>query len=187
MSKTRLTVWLFVAVALVVCSSCVKRSISVRSDPPDATVYLDGLQVGQTPAMNIPFNFYGTRQLALYKPGYLCEKRVVEIDRPWYSSFPIDIISELVIPWDISDRRRYYFSLKRAGRAEVGALMRHAHQTREIAKARIEGARRARKYKPRAYVVEDARKKFILWGPFLAPPRAQPIYSEPEKKTEAAE
>ncbi len=184
MSKTRLTVLLLVAAALAACPSCVKKSIGIRSDPPGALVYIDGVEVGRTPVDCVPFEFYGTREFALYKKGYLCERRVIEMDTPWYSCFPIDIVSELILPWDIRDSRHYYFELRRTEPIEDAALMQHAHETRETAKTRIEAARRLAEYRPRASVVKDAEKKSIFWGPFTSPPRTEPAYQdeEPEAK-----
>lgn len=190
MNKTRLTVFLlFVTAALASCPACVRKTIAVYSDPPGATVYIDGLEVGRTPVDGIPFDFYGTRGIAVLKEGHLCERRTVEIDTPWYSYFPIDIVSELIIPWEIRDDRYYYFVLQRTEAVEDSALIRHAHQTRRIAKARIDGARRAASYRPRAYVVEGAPKQFILFAPFTSPPRttpARPRKTEPKKEAETA-
>lgn len=184
--RTRFTLTVLLAAALAAGPGCVKKSISVCTDPPGALVYIDGLEAGKAPVHHVPFHFYGTRQIAVYKNGYLPEKRTVTIKTPWYSCFPIDIFTELIIPWDIADRRDYYFALKRAEPIERAALMRHAHQTREVARTRIESARRDADYKPRKYVVKDAEKPFVLWGWLLVPPRGEPVYlgekAEPEKK-----
>lgn len=188
MNKTCLTVLLlFVTGALASCPACVRKTIGIHSDPPGAIVYIDGLEVGRTPVDGIPFHFYGTREIAVLKEGHLCERRSVGIDTPWYSYFPIDIFSELIIPWEIRDDRYYYFVLQRAEVVEDSALIRHAHQTRRIAKARIDGARRAANYRPRAYIVEGAPKQFILFAPFTSPPRTTPDRlreTGPKKKAE---
>ncbi len=164
---------------LAACPACVKRTLSIRSDTPGAMVYLDGMEIGRTPLANVPFHFYGTREIALYADGYLVERRTVEIATPWYSRFPIDIFSELIVPWDIHDRRAFYFEMKRDEPIEHLTLMRHAHETREVALVRIDGARQASDYRPPAYVVKDEPKPFFLWGPFVPPPRADPTYPEP--------
>lgn len=187
MKRTRFVATMFVAAALAASPGCVKKTIAVRSDPPGALVYLDGLEIGQTPLERVPFHFYGTREIVLHKRGYLTERRVVEIDQPWYSYFPVDVFSELIVPWNIPDRRRYFFAMKRAALIENSALMRHAHETREIAKSRIEGARLAARYKPRAYIIESEKKKSVFLGLFTSPPRSEPLYTVPEKPPEAPE
>jgi len=184
MKKLSPMVVLPLVLVLLASPACVKKSIGVRSDPPGATVYLDGLEVGQTPVDFIPFDFYGTRQITLHKPGCLSEKRLVRMKAPWYEWFPIDIVSELVVPWTVRDQRTYYFSLARTPPAEDAALLRNAHETREVAQARIEGARREFHYRPPAYVAKGAERKSVFWGPFTAPPRTEPIYriEKPEEE-----
>ena len=90
--------------------------------------------------------------------------------------FKIDIFSELIIPWNIVHRRQYYFELTRTLPIEDAALMRNADATREIARSRIEGARREFAYRPRAYVVKGEGKRSIFWGPFVSPARTEPTY-----------
>ena len=41
----------------------------VRSNPPGATVYVDGYEIGTTPIAT-DFIYYGTRQIKLVKDGY---------------------------------------------------------------------------------------------------------------------
>jgi len=190
MRKARLAVSMgLMAVALAACPACVLKTIGIRSDPPGATVYLDGLEVGQTPVDNITFDFYGTREIVVDKPGYLCERRMVKIAAPWFCVFPIDIVTELLMPWEIYDRRYYYFPMKPAVRMDKATLLRHADETREIAKARIAAARREAQYRPRKYVVEGAEKPSVFFF-FLSPPRSEPTYrgeTEPEEGPETEE
>jgi len=187
MKRTALVPVLCLTAALAACPACVKKCIGVRSDPPGATVYLDGLEVGTTPVDHVPFEFYGTREIAVFKDGYLCERRTVDIDTPWYSCFPFDLVSELLLPYDLRDHRLYYFRLRRTEHVDRETLLRHARQTRDIGRARIEGSRRAAAYRPRAYVVEGRDKPFVLWGPFVSPPRGEPICREPEEKPKEAD
>ena len=176
MRKARVVVSLgLVATALAACPACVWKTIGVRSEPPGATVYLDGLEVGQTPVDNIRFDFYGTREIMVEKPGYLCERRVVKIAAPWFCVFPIDIVTELFMPWEIYDRRYFYFALKPAVQMDKATLLRRAAETQEIARERIAAARREAQYKPRKYIVEGAKKPSVFFF-FLSPPRGEPVY-----------
>ncbi len=186
MRTIRPLIVLFLSAALAVAAGCVKKSFGVRTEPPGATVYLDGLELGKTPIDYVPFDFYGTREIAVYKDGYLGEKHLVKIDSPWYEYFPVDIFSDLIIPWKIVDRRQYYFELTRTVAVEDAVLMRNAETTREIARSRIDGARRETAYRPRAYVVKGEEKRSIFWGPFVSPARTEPTYliEKPREKTE---
>ena len=173
MTRTRRLTALCAAV-LLLSAGCIERTISVHSDPPDAEVLLDGLEIGQTPVSGHRFYFYGTREITVDRPGYLCEKLIVEIDAPWHSRFPIDIFTELIWPWTIRDDRHYYVALRRTEPIEPAVLLRHADETREIARTRLDAARRRLEYKPRAYVVKGAEKPFILWAPWTGAPRRDP-------------
>ena len=176
MKKFRLTISLVLALALAAGPGCVHKSIGVRTDPPGAMVYIDGQEVGQTPVDFIPFDFYGTREIAVYKNGYRVERRLVEINTPWYSWFPLDIVSELILPWEIRDRRQYNFLLARARPIDEATLVRHAGETKSVATARIASERRESGYQPRAYVVQNVETPSVFLGPFTQPDRVEPTY-----------
>lgn len=177
MSQTRLVLCLLpAAVLMAACAGCVRKTFAVRTDPPGAIVYVDGEEIGRTPIHNVQWFFDGTREITVVKAGYLTERRVVRMRASWFSWFPFDIVSELIVPWDIYDRRYYYFALKPVDHIEETALLRHAAETRLIARERIDAARRSSTYQPRAYVVEGERKKSVLFGPFISPPRVAPRY-----------
>lgn len=78
-------------------AACVERILQVRSDPPGATVFVNGDEVGTTP-LNHPFSFYGTVEVMLRAKGCLAHRELKPLDPPWYEVFPIDFFSELVIP-----------------------------------------------------------------------------------------
>jgi len=167
--------------ALLASPACIEKTIGIRSDPPGATVYLDGLEIGRTPIENVPFYFYGTREIAVHKSGYLGERRLVEMTAPWYDRFPVDLVTELVLPWTFRDQREYYFALDRTLPIEDSALLRNAYDTKQEAEARIAGARARSQYQPRAFVVKGAEKPSVLWGPLVSPPRTQPAYLGPRR------
>ncbi len=164
------------AVLMAACAGCVRKTFAVRTDPPGAVVYVDGEEIGRSPIHNVPWFFDGTREITVAKAGYLTERRIVKMRASWFSWFPLDIISELIVPWDIHDRRYYYFALKPVDPTDGAALLRHATETRLIARERIEAARQSSTYKPRAYVIEGEPKKSVILGPFISPPRAAPRY-----------
>ena len=177
MHRASLILLFLVASTLAVQPACVRKAIGIRSDPPGAVAYLDGLEVGRTPVDYIPFDFYGTREIKLYKDGYLVEARTVEIRAPWYEYFPIDIVPDLLLPWVIRDHRQFYFQLRPAELIDNDTLVRHAEETRSLARSRIEAGRLAARHRPRAYVYQGSEKEFFLWGPFTSPPRTEPVYS----------
>ena len=103
--------WAAIALAgatLVGCRG--DRLLRIESMPPGATVRLDGEIVGRTP-VSIPFEHYGRRRLALYRPGYRTHTEALKLDPRWWSRFPLDILTEIVIPLGIDDVRERKIAL----------------------------------------------------------------------------
>ena len=102
----------FIIISLLIClCGCVERRIRIISDPSGADVLVDGKNVGQTP-INIPFNFYGVREINLTKKGYHVFSRQVPIDAPLYQRFPIDFFVEVLYPFTIYDNHDLFLTLK---------------------------------------------------------------------------
>jgi len=90
---------------LVGASGCaVDRSLKVDSTPRDASVRLDGRAVGTTP-VRIPFEAYGSRRVTIHKPGFRTRNVRIDLHAPWYGRFPLDVISEVLLPIGWEDRR----------------------------------------------------------------------------------
>lgn len=174
MISLRAGIWLLLVAALAACPACIRRTMSIRSEPPGALVYIDGQEVGRTPIDHVTFYFYGTRDIALAREGHLVERETVHVAPPWYSCFPIEIVTEL-LPWRVRDHRYFYFDLRPVGPMEKAVLLRHADEFRQIAKTEIQAARAIASYRPKQYVIERARKPSIFWGPFYSPPRGTPL------------
>ena len=83
----------------------------IRSDPPGALVVLDGKRVGTTPVA-VPFHFYGTRDVVLYKSGYELLTASEEISPPMYQYFPIDFLFEFCWPATLRDQQLLNYTLK---------------------------------------------------------------------------
>lgn len=90
---------------------CVERRITVISDPPHAKVILDGNAIGETP-LETPFYFYGTREIVLHKNGYHVVAHLEEISPPLYQLFPLDFVSEFLVPFVIYDEHRLTYTLQ---------------------------------------------------------------------------
>ena len=99
------------AVFALLLAGCVERIITVRSEPPGATVFLDGDRVGETPC-DVGYVWYGTRTLTLEKRSYLSVSQSVEFRAPWWQVFPFDLLTDVVIPLTITDRTELQFLLQ---------------------------------------------------------------------------
>lgn len=97
---------------LIIVGCCVKRHINIISDPPGATVFIDGeKQQKQTP-IHLPFNFYGTREITLIKDGYHIVNSLENVNAPFYQRFPLDFFVEFLVPVSINDEHSFHYYLK---------------------------------------------------------------------------
>ncbi len=100
-SRPRRRRWaVFALAALSLLPGCVTRKLHLRSDPPGAVAYLDGERVGVTP-VELDFLSYGTRRVELLLPDHARHVELITLERPWWQWVPFDIITELLLPWNI--------------------------------------------------------------------------------------
>jgi hypothetical protein len=102
---------LIVPVLCLVClSGCVRRRMTIRTNPANAVVYVDDYEIGTTP-VSVNFVHYGTRKIRIVKDGY--ETLTVEqpIPAPWYQIPPIDFVAETMVPKEIRDHRTLNYQL----------------------------------------------------------------------------
>lgn len=92
--------------ALAVTSCRTSRVMEIDSDPPGALVRLDEEVIGRTP-LEYEFIHYGRRRLTLYLPGYRTWSRRIEPRPPWYSRFPLDFFTEVLLPMGLTHRFSY--------------------------------------------------------------------------------
>jgi hypothetical protein len=88
--------------ALAACAT--DRRLWIESTPPGAEVRLDEQLVGTTP-LELEFEHYGTRRLSLELPGHLKLDRDLAVAAPWYFRFPLDIVTEVLLPFGWEDHR----------------------------------------------------------------------------------
>jgi PEGA domain-containing protein len=126
---------LAVALLAALATGCVERKMFIRSDPPGANVLLDGQPVGETP-VEVPFTYYGTRELVFRKKGF-DERRILEtVDEPVYQLFPLDFVCEILVPAKITDRHEVAVTLTptptdESGQPDVDRAIERARALRE--------------------------------------------------------
>jgi PEGA domain len=98
------SLWLILALALVANSGCLRRRMTVRTNPAGAQVYVDRQLIGTSPA-STSFLYYGTRHIEVVADGYRTEKVLRKLSPPWYQLPPLDFITETLWPGEIRDER----------------------------------------------------------------------------------
>ncbi len=122
----------FWPVALLLLSGCVERLLNVKSDPPGAQVFIDGELKGTTP-VEIPYTFYGGRDITLEMAGYTSLTKRVYLQPPWWQVFPIDFVSDLLIPFKLTDRQEMRVMMQKepGEKADINALKGRADELRK--------------------------------------------------------
>jgi hypothetical protein len=104
-----------IALLLLLSAGCVRRSLTVKSDPPGALVYLNGVEVGRTP-MTRDFTWYGTYDVVLRKEGFETLKTQGKVIAPWWQWVPIDLFAELL---PLHDKRELAYTMRPYAQATI--------------------------------------------------------------------
>jgi hypothetical protein len=113
----------------VAAAGCVQRRMTIRSNPPGALVYVDDYQLGTTPVSH-DFVYYGTRKIRLVKDGYETLTVRQPFPLPWYQIFPLDFVTENLVPWEIRDERVVDVAMVPAASAPPESVVARAEQAR---------------------------------------------------------
>lgn len=138
---SRARLWMLLLGTLLSSACATRRILSVESEPPGAQVRLDDELIGRTP-LEYDFEHYGGRRLTLYLGGYRTWSAPLELERPWHARFPIDLITEVLIPMGLTDRHHVSVELEPdlelAEELDFSAILEHAREVREtVARARL--------------------------------------------------
>ena len=104
--------WLLIAAAtLASAAGCVRRRMTIRTNPPGAMVYIDEYEVGTTP-VSTEFTYYGDRKIRLVKDGYETATFIQPVRAPWYQWPVIDFFAETFSPHEIRDQQVFDYQLR---------------------------------------------------------------------------
>ncbi len=111
-------------------SGCVERTMTIKSDPPGALVYLNDQEIGRTPFKR-DFLWYGNYEVEVRKEGYQTLKTERWVKAPLSQWVPFDLITELQ-PFTITDNHDLFFKLNPDSpeAAAPGPLMARAEETK---------------------------------------------------------
>ena len=91
-------------------TGCVRRRLTIRSNPPGAHVFVDDQEIGFTP-VSTSFVYYGTRTIRLEKDGFETLTVKQNFHPTWYEIPPLDLVSETLYPGELRDERGADFQL----------------------------------------------------------------------------
>ena len=116
------------AIALLVLAlstGCVEHKLFVKTDPLEADVEVDGVEIGRGTAQQpvfVTFEHYGIRRVVARAPERQTKETTVTLDPPWWQITPMDFITDVLVPWKIEDESTVEIALeKRAPSTREGA------------------------------------------------------------------
>lgn len=114
----------------LLCTGCVQRRLMIVSNPPGALVYVGNQEIGTTPVA-VNFTYYGTRQVKLVLDGHETLTDRIWLRPPWYEVFPLEFVSENLVPVTIRDHRQITYNLQPQLIQSNDALIDRANQLRQ--------------------------------------------------------
>jgi hypothetical protein len=126
----------FLAAALCAGSlaGCVEQRYVIESDPPGAMVYRNGAPIGATPCDDY-FVYHGYYDFTLVKPGYETLHVHQKVGTPWYEYFPLDFVTETLLPARVCDVRRFSYTMEPVKTPDTDELLREGAKLRERGKS----------------------------------------------------
>ena len=100
---------LLLSASLLFSSGCVYRSVTIRTEPPGAFVYVNDDLKGQSP-VTYDFLWYGWHRVMVRKEGFERVEDRKHVNAPFYLWIPFDFFLELV-PFKVRDDRTWTYTL----------------------------------------------------------------------------
>lgn len=113
-------------------SGCVRRTMTITTDPPHAQVFLNDHEIGVSDVQT-DFTWYGDYDVVIRKDGYETLHTHWRIDAPWYQWIPVDFFTEVLWPGECHDQRSRHFELAPVSPTDTDALVARAREIRKRA------------------------------------------------------
>jgi hypothetical protein len=123
---------LLVVVTTLAASGCVRRTLRITTEPPNARVFLNDQEIGRS-EVTTDFLWYGDYDVTLRKEGYETLHTNWTVKAPWYQWVPFDFFSEVLWPGHLHDQHARHFVLEPARTPSEEELVGRAVETRERA------------------------------------------------------
>ena len=121
---------------LVLLPGCVRRRMTIRSEPSGALVSIDQQEIGTTP-VSVGYTYYGTRNFQVTRDGYETASVSRTFKPPWYQWPIIDFFAENLWPFEVRDERVVDFSLIPQKPVATAKLVQRAGELRSGAQSGI--------------------------------------------------
>lgn len=99
------------ALVLIPGLGCVRRTLTITTDPPQARVFLNDQEIGRS-EVSTDFLWYGDYDVVIRKEGYQTLQTNWTVNPPWYQWIPFDFFAEVLWPGWIHDQHARHFVLE---------------------------------------------------------------------------
>ena len=123
---------LCLTVAACFTAGCVRRTLTINTEPAGALVFLNDEEIGRTP-VTTDFTWYGDYDVIIRHQGHQTLSTHLNVLPPWYQLPPIDFVAEVLWPGRIVDARSYGFTLTVAEPPDRESLIERGQAFRERA------------------------------------------------------
>ena len=121
-----------IVLLIATLSGCVRRTITISTDPPQARVFLNDQEIGRS-EVSTDFLWYGDYDVVIRKEGYETLQTHWTIEPPWYQWIPFDLFAEVLWPGWIHDTRCQHYALTPATTPTEEEVIDRAETLREEA------------------------------------------------------
>src|SRR5262245_9269552 len=94
---------------VAVLPGCVRRTLTINTEPPGALLWLNGREVGRTP-IDVDFLYYGDYDIELVKEGFEPLVTNRRANAPWWDNMPLDFFAEIT-PGETKSQITWQFTL----------------------------------------------------------------------------
>ena len=102
---------LLVPAAGLLSVGCVRRTLTITTEPPHALVFLNDQEIGRS-RVTTGFLWYGNYDVVIRKEGYETLQTHCEVNPPWYQVIPFDFFAEVLWPGQLHDQQSRHFVLE---------------------------------------------------------------------------
>jgi len=117
---------------VLLTTGCVRRTLTIETEPQGALVHLNDQEVGVTP-VSTDFSWYGDYDVIIRKEGFDTVHSHVDLKPPWYQLFPIDFFFDVLWPGRIHDVRYARFDLAPRSEPDTVEVVQRAKELRDRA------------------------------------------------------
>jgi len=124
--------------AAIFPTGCVRRTLTIKTEPQGAVVFLNDEEIGATP-VSTDFTWYGDYSVIIRKDGFKTVNTNVVLSAPWYQVVPIDFFFDVLWPKQIHDERSAQFTLTPFSPPDPSDVVMRAMELRERSAVATEG------------------------------------------------